>query len=1492
MHEPIAVIGSACRFPGQSQTPTKLWELLLHPRDVLKEFDPERLNLHRFFHENGDTHGSTDVINKSYLLDEEDIRLFDAAFFGISPVEAASIDPQQRILLESVYEAFESAGLTLHQMKGSPTGVYVGCMTDDWSAIQRRDMETLTTYAATGTASSIISNRISYVFDLHGPSETIDTACSSSLVAMHHAVTALRVGDCETAVVAGVNLILDPSRYILESKLHMLSPDARCRMWDGAANGYARGEGAAVLVLKPLRCAIRDGDAIDALIRGTGVNSDGQSAAGLTVPSAVAQRDLIRGTYRRAGLDPVRDAPQFVECHGTGTPVGDPVEARAISEAFINFSSSSSSTPDRSDTIHVGSIKTVIGHLEGCAGLAGVLKAILAIKHKTIPPNLLFNELNPEIEPYYGPLQITKEPLSWPERPVGSPMRASVNSFGFGGTNAHAIIESFAKESNINITKEHVPEEELIPAVSLFFSARSGSSLLRTIKAYIQHLRHDNPCIDLRDLSWVLYSRRSTHRIRASFSGVSRDAILEKMECYVSRREAGYEPPLINQSPRILGIFTGQGAQWPAMGRKLFLHCTLFRQSIEACEAVLQALPAEDIPSWSLVDELTSTSTSASSRINLTAISQPLCTAVQISLVKLLTAAGIEFDHVVGHSSGEIAAAYASGNITLEGAMQIAYYRGFHASLARGRDDEKGGMLAVGLSYDDALEFCTRPEFGEGHIQVAAVNAPRSVTISGNLGAILQAKERLEQDGVFVRQLKVHTAYHSHHMLPCAQAYLSSLLACNIQVQQQQQQQLHGAGKSPIWHSSVHGNIETELSTLSGPYWVDNMVQPVLFSRAIMSALQHGGLFDLAVEIGPHPALKGPTEQIFKEVLGAAPYYTGTLKRGENDIEALGDTLAGVWMQLGPLSIDLNGFYKAFSVENTLQGYSPTKAPALIKDLPTYSWDHDRVFWRESRMSRRFRTDSDKPHELLGRRAPDDNNRELRWRNVLRRNELSWLSGHEVLGDILLPGAAYVSIAAEAGRYLAAMQKKKKHLELLEIENVRILRPVVVPDDKAGVETLFTVRVLEESASASEGDVQIIKAQFSYYVYPDEISGAMIHTCSGNLALHLRRISDNDTASYHNILPPKGPPPADLTPINTDDIYTMFHRIGLKYSGLFRSIDTCQRCLDYSAATGLWPGGALGVDDDAYLVHPALLDVAFQALLLARTHPNSGQVSSALLPSYIDRVRVVGSKAKPKPAAPALGDNIRAEFETWVVRQTADAVTGDLNIYDPVVDGDGGRGFLQLEGLQVRMIGELDVLHDRPIFSKTVWGADIVCRLEVTESVYGDDKVQQQQQQQILRLSEAAERMALFYGRRLVKEVEESDIDREKMTWYHQRMLEAFGVHLELTRKGQHRTMKREWLEDTQATMDRLDAENPNEVELEMLKTTGENLARVVRGEMHMLEVLKQDDLLDRYYMRDGGFIKVNQCLARAMQQISFKFPRCNILEIGAGTGATVCHLL
>ncbi|OAA40384.1 nonribosomal peptide synthase [Beauveria brongniartii RCEF 3172] len=1479
--EPIAIVGSAYRFPGGCNTPSKLWDLLRQPRDILKEIDPERLNLRRYYHADGETHGSTDVSNRAYTL-EEDISRFDASFFGISPLEAASMDPQQRTLLEVVYESTETAGIPLDKLRGSLTSVHVGVMTTDWAQMQRRDPETMPQYTATGIASSIISNRISYVFDLKGASETIDTACSSSLVALHNAARALQSGDSEKAIVAGVNLILDPDPFIYESKLHMLSPDSRSRMWDAAANGYARGEGAAAVVLKTLGHALRDGDQIEGVIRSTFVNSDGLSS-GLTMPSSAAQTALIRQTYRKAGLDPVTDRPQFFECHGTGTKAGDPVEARAISDAFLpSRKTKGAATVDA--PLYVGSIKTVVGHLEGCAGLAGVIKVLLSLKHGIIPPNLWFNKLNPEIARYYGPLQIPTTAIPWPEPAPGTPFRASVNSFGFGGTNAHAIIERYdASQSYCSQWRRDIAEQKTIARpqnndnieipVPLLFTAKTGGALWRTVDAYAQHLRQ-NPEIGLANLSQFMHSRRSTHRVRASFSGATREELVENMAKFVqahagdakspaSQNRIGYSPLLIDpkELPGILGVFTGQGAQWPAMGRDMMHQSPLFRRTIADCESVLQALPPKDAPMWSLSEELKKDV--STSRLGEAEISQPLCTAVQLALVNVLTASGVHFDAVVGHSSGEIAATYASGIINLKGAMQIAYYRGLYAKLARGKSDESGGMMAVGLSMNDAVKLCRLPEF-EGRIQVAASNAPQSVTLSGDKEVIKAAKAKLDSDGVFARELKVDTAYHSHHMLPCAEPYLKSLLACDIQVS------APTPGKC-MWSSSVRGEAELlrrdrNLDSLKGPYWVANMVQTVLFSRAVQSAISHGGPFDLAVEVGPHPALKGPTEQTLKAAYGSTPLYTGVLRRGANDAVAFSTAIGNIWSHLGPAFVDITGCQSVFA--GASEGHGGSAAP-FISDLPLYPWDHDEEYWRESRISRRYRTGKDESHELLGRRTPDDNEREIRWRNLLKVSELPWTQGHRVLGEVLLPGAAYISMAIEAGRRLALDQGRE--VCLLEVSDVDILRPVVVADNKEGTETLFTARLLDEHTLTAKKSDELITASFSFYIYNSSASTSIVHTCEGRIAVHLgAKLGSGLGANSVPQLPQREPSVSNLQQLDCEKLYSVFETMGLEYSGAFRRIVSSSRCLGHATATASWATTDL---NDCYLIHPAILDVAFQTIFVARAHPDSGQLSSALLPSRIERVRVVPSLAMESKLQS--NESVNAEIDSWVLNQTTSSLTGNLNVYD----ADSGRALIQVEGFEVRAVGEPDASKDRLLFYETVWGRDISImglsdpiRDEITDAM-------------VQSLSEAIERVSLFYVRRLMGEL--STADRRQANWYHTRMLTAFDYHLARVHEETHLHLRPEWLSDDWTVIQTIDEAYPDAVELQMLHAVGKNVADVVRGKKHLLEVLRVDNLLDRLYTEDKGMHQANLFLANALKEITFKFPRCKILEIGAGTGAT-----
>lgn len=443
--EPIAIVGSSCRFPGDVNSPSELWDLVSNPHDLSREVPPERFNVKGFYHPKAKYHGTTDSI-KAYWLNANPAS-FDAPFFNITPKEAAALDPQQRLLLEVVYEGLEAAGFPLDKYSGKAVGVFAGCMTNDYETISGRDQLFTSEYFPIGNSRAIVANRISYFFNFQGPSLSVDTACSSSLIAMHLAMQSLREGRCTVAIVTGASLMLTPDQFIVESSLGLLSAAGKCHMWDTRADGYARGEGLAAVVLKPLSLAIADGDQIEAVIREIGSNADGKTAQ-ITEPNAEAQAVLIRDTYERAGLDPSNPLHrcQYFEAHGTGTQAGDPREAAAIHHAFFGEDNKQpSSLPDNKKLL-VGSIKTVIGHTEATAGLAGVLKVVWSLKHGLIPPNLHFENLNPKVEPYYTHLQIPTVMMPWPDPPPGEPRRASVNSFGFGGANAHAIIEAYTPE--------------------------------------------------------------------------------------------------------------------------------------------------------------------------------------------------------------------------------------------------------------------------------------------------------------------------------------------------------------------------------------------------------------------------------------------------------------------------------------------------------------------------------------------------------------------------------------------------------------------------------------------------------------------------------------------------------------------------------------------------------------------------------------------------------------------------------------------------------------------------------------------------------------------------------------------------------------------------------------------------------------------------------------------------------------------------------------
>ncbi|RYP16125.1 hypothetical protein DL765_005326 [Monosporascus sp. GIB2] len=1437
--EPIAIVGSGCRFPGSANSPSSLWKLLESPRDLCKEIPPDRFSTKGFYHPDGARHGTTDV-RHSYLLDE-DVLVFDAAFFNISPNEAEAIDPQQRLLLETVYEALEAGGHTMEAMRGSDTGVYVGTMGVDYHEILLRDINTIPTYLATGTNRAIIANRVSYFFDWHGPSMAIDTACSSSMIAVHQSVKALRSGESRVAVACGTQIILSPEMYVVESKLKMLSPTGRSRMWDAGADGYARGEGVAAIVLKRLSDAIADGDNIECLIRETGANQDGFSN-GLTVPNTAAQTALIRQTYARAGLDPENnpyDRPQFFEAHGTGTQAGDPKEAAAIHEAFGRHIQGDEAP------LYVGSIKTVVGHLEGAAGLAGLLKASSSIQKGLIPPNLLFNCLNSKIEPYYQGLHVPTSATTWPKLPEGVPKRVSVNSFGFGGTNAHAILEEHVQPLDDTVPRDYAASPVFTPFV---FSATSETSLVALLGQYSEFLRTHQDDIGASDLAWTLHARRSQFPVKVAFSASTIEQLVskidDKLESAVKGTALGTRSAGKSIPPRILGVFTGQGAQWPAMGAQWVRSSYFVQQRIQHLQESLSTLPPSDHPQWQLKDEMLAGP--ESSRVATAALSQPLCTAVQIILVDLLHAAGITFSSVVGHSSGEIAAAYAAGFITAHDAIRIAYYRGIYARLAGNHNnDQKGAMLAVGTSLAEAQEMVNLNVF-KGRLAIAAHNSSASVTLSGDADAIVQAKKMLEEQSKFVRLLKVDTAYHSHHMLPCGDAYVEALRACEIRVRRDR-----ASSNTCTWFSSVIPSAEgmKTMDELQDVYWRDNMTNTVLFADALSHAVSVDEKIDVALEIGPHPALKGPAMQNIADVRPDGLPYCGVLARGSDDIEAFSGALGFVWAVLGNKGVDLQSYDKLVS---------GPRRHKLVVSLPSYQWNHERIYWRESRQSRKIRGRQQAPHELLGAPCTESNGHNMRWSNLLRVAEIPWLQGHQLQGQIVFPAAGYVAMALEATRSLAA----DRPVELFELYNLTIPKAITFEEgDTLGVETLVTLTAIKH------GQDQTITADFAVYSCPNVGVGCeedMDLTASGAVKVSL---GTPDMAA----LSPAIPEDYNMSEVDVEDFYGSLTQLGYGYSGFFRGMSSMKRRLDRSSA--LVDTYAYTEDETTvYMVHPSMLDVAFQSSMLAYSAPGDGRLWSLHVPTAIGAIRV-------NPAVCASLPTSGAQVPVWA---TLDGESKAFSASIDLFSQDGKRSMIQVEDLVIKPFAPGTKGDDRVMFTHTKLdlalpdGATIVDKAVPSASE--------------IELATVCERMAYYYVRKWHSEL--TDDDWKSGQEHHAHLRDWVNHTISTASCGQHPTFNREWSKDGPEDIRNLARPYAASVDVRLLSAIGENIPAAVRGETTILEHMLPDNMLDDYYTGGVGFARYNEFLGRMAKQITHRYPHARILEIGAGTGGATRAVL
>jgi amino acid adenylation domain-containing protein len=942
----IAIVGMSCILPGGIDSHSALWTFLCDGRDAIGEVPPDRWNNDAVYDPDAGAPGKAITRRGGFI---SDIAGFDAGFFGISPREAAVIDPQQRMLLETAWRALEDAGVPMESLSGSKTGVYIGISHSDYHGIQKFGRLDIDLHTSTGGALSIAANRLSHRFDLRGPSLSVDTACSSSLVALDIACAALRSGECDMALVGGVNAILTPDVTITFSRASMLSPDGRCKAFDARANGYVRGEGAAMVVLKPLGRALADEDRIHAVIRATAVNQDGQTTT-ITVPSLKAQIEMLQEACRRAAIDPAQIG--YVEAHGTGTPVGDPIEAAAIGQVFGRPSAGTG-------PCIMGSIKTNIGHLEPAAGVTGLVKAALCVKHGMIPPHLNFETPNPNID--FGKLgiEICRNLSVFPERALRR--MAVVNSFGFGGTNACAVVQQPPSRTVKRSSGGSATWPMLLP-----LSAANRSALEGTAGDLADVIEKGTA---LADAAGTLALRRShlDHRmvviasddtdaaepLRAFAGKTAHDRVIS------GRRRA---------DPRVAFVFTGQGAHWWAMGRGLLQHDPVFRQAVEECDEEFRALSG-----FSIIAELSARQDK--SRLDQTIFAQPATFALQLGLAARWKAWGISPGAVAGHSIGEMAASYVCGALTLKDAVTVVHHR----SRLQEQTRLQGGMAAVGLSAQAAASLL---DDMRSSLEIAAVNAPELVTIAGSRDELqrLLAELSVSRREVFTRLLQVDYAFHSRQMDPFEEELRANL------------QGIVSRRPEIAMFSTVTGRpIEPE--ELSDVYWWRNMRNPVLFKDAVEAILDQG--FNTFVEVGAHPALGPPLRSCLAHH-GRDGTVVASLHREVRDQKAMATALAELHVSGVPVTWESVVASEWNFVELPGQRFEKTK------------------YWAESEESRAVRFDGP-VHPLLGNRLKTSR---PTWQSYLSGEMPRYLGDHGVDGAVVFPAAGYVELILAASEQI------------------------------------------------------------------------------------------------------------------------------------------------------------------------------------------------------------------------------------------------------------------------------------------------------------------------------------------------------------------------------------------------------------------------------------------------------------------------------------------
>lgn len=1117
----VAIVGLSFRFPSTS---TKdYWDNLLQGKDLVTQVAPDRWELDAFTHPDKQHPGTAYSFAAGSI---GDIAGFDADFFGISPREAAQIDPQQRLLLEMSWEALEQAGIKPSSLRGSNTGVFIGIASADYSYRMNDDLGAIDSGVATGNTASISANRLSYFFDFTGPSMAIDTACSSSLVAFHQGCKAILTGESQVVLVGGISLHLHPYPFIIFSKASMLSRQGHCSVFDNEGDGYVRSEGGGIFVLKDYDTAIADGDQILAVVAHSAINTDGKKK-GITVPSASAQAALLTSAYKAAGIN-VADI-DYVEAHGTGTAVGDPIEAKALSDAL-------GKGRPRNTPLLIGSVKSNMGHLEAASGIAGMVKAIYSLTHRVVPATIGIKTLNKKI--HFAEWNLHPVTQNTALNPHGK-LTIGVNSFGFGGANAHVILQS--PEQSVK------PTQPTFAPLPFVISGASPRALRANAQALAQFLTNRKN-VSLYDVSFCLSYHRDWLKERAVVYAQNTKTLAKQLLAFAAEEstdEITQGSALTNAKGPVF-VYSGNGSQWHAMGKDLFADA-VFSQTIEEIDRHFS-----EYIDYSLADDLSGRLSEG--RYDFTELAQPALFALQVGITTMLRAKGIAPKAVIGHSVGEVAAAWAAGIYNLADAIKIIYQRSHFQGTTKG----SGQMTAIGIGAEQTLTLLEELQLNDV-VSLAGTNSAKGVTVAGTSLHLTLVEAKLLELGIFFKRLDLDYAFHSPAMDPIETALCESLAAIKPR-----------KGEIPFY-STVTGELLTGCS-LDANYWWDNIRQPVQFSSAMQQLVAD---FNLFIEVGPHPVLRS----YCNDALQTQPdggLSIATLKRNQSSTQLI-DKAANTAILAG-IKFDLKRYY-------------PVKGNHI--ELPIYAWQKEK-HWLAATSESLRQLHKVTEHSLLGHaKAHSD----LTWVQTIDTKTHPLFADH-VVGDAkVFPGTAFIELA------LAAAHLWRQE-DLIELEDIDIQAPLIFDDGRS--------KIVESAISAKSGQLTICARELLSHEPANLHSRANI----------MREPARSPLKQKLPAIPARQP---DFT---LAQHLTLTEQVGLRYGPLFQTIS--HGWVEENRVLGIYAiPDAITQELDAYCLHPAILDCAFQLIIQLMHKAKTENSGMTYVPVSVGRVTFQANQGTP-----------------------------------------------------------------------------------------------------------------------------------------------------------------------------------------------------------------------------------------------------------------------